>query len=165
MKDQLTTDELSALLGCSAEAVRILARKNVISKVHGRFPTAESVRRAFAYSREAAAGRSGSAAAGVAKARQRVLQLQGDKLAAEAEREAGKWIETESVREALETICRGLRVLMMAVPTRVAGRSPLSREDIALVDAEVRDALTEAAHMSLPQLREIAMTAKELAPP
>src|SRR5271169_1292372 len=150
MKDQLSTDELAALLGVTAETVRTLARRHVIAKVDGRFPTAESVRRAFAHSREAAAGRSGAAPAGVAKARQRVLQLQGDKLEDERARELGKWIEIESVREALEHICRALRVLMMAVPTRVAGRSALSREDVELVRDEVREALTEVAGMSLP---------------
>ena len=48
MKDEMTTDELAALLGCSAETVRGLTRRHVLAKVGKSYPTAESVRRAMA---------------------------------------------------------------------------------------------------------------------
>jgi phage terminase Nu1 subunit (DNA packaging protein) len=167
MKNEMGAQELGNLIGITASRTRELTRQGVLVRdgSDGKtYNVARNVKAAFAHLRAGAAGRSGAAAAGVAKARQRVLQLQGDKLADERARELGKLVETEVVREGLECICRALQSLMMAVPTRLAGRSPLSREDIELVRDEIREALTEAASMSLPQLREIAMAAKELAP-
>jgi phage terminase Nu1 subunit (DNA packaging protein) len=101
-----------------------------------------------------------------AAARARVATIRGDRMQFEFDRERGRMVDAEEFGEAMTTVCRGLRVHFMQVPTRVSGRAPhLSREDIGLVDDEVRNALLEVSEMSLAQVRAIAAPgARELAP-
>jgi phage terminase Nu1 subunit (DNA packaging protein) len=163
MKDEMSTDELAALFGCSAEAVRGLTRRHVLAKVGKSYPVAESVRRGMAHFREGAAARGGKSADGVAAQRARVLRLQGDRIERESAKEAGKLLDAAQVEEGMRVICTALRMLMMRVPGRIAGKSlALSRHDIGLIDEEVRDALNEVAESNVSDLEEVANGAKEL---
>ncbi len=163
MKDEMSTDELAALLGCSAEKVRELTRRHVLAKVGRSYPVAESVRRAMAHLRAGAAARSGPASAGVALQRARKLKLEADMLERESQISSGAVVAVADVEANMTMMCRALRTMMLSVAGRVAGRAVhFTRDDITLVDDEVRAALLEASEMDMPKLRALA-NARELA--
>jgi phage terminase Nu1 subunit (DNA packaging protein) len=165
--ETVSASELASLLLVSRKTVAEWAALGVVVRIgHGRYDLRESVRGFAKHMHERDRGGDVAAVASVAQERARVLRLQGDRIEREAAKEAGKLVDADAFGEAMTITCRGLRIHMMLIPQRVGGRAPhLSRQDIGLIDAEVRDALTEVSTMSLGQLREIAQGAKELAPP
>jgi len=159
----MSADELSAVFGVSPQTVRDLARRGVIARAGKTFPVAESFRRYAAHLRAGAAARAGPGSGELAKQRARKARLEADQLEREASVSSGAMVPVADYEESMTAICRGLRVLMMSVPSRLSGRAPhLDRADIELVDDAIRDALTEASQMDLPRLRKVC-DAKALA--
>ena len=161
----MSTDELSALFGCSAETIRSMTRRHVLAKVGRGYPVAESTRRMMEHLRAMAAARGGKGADSVAANRARVLRLTGDKIEREAQQASGELVPADDFREIMEVVCRGLKTLFLQLPTRVGGAAPhLGRDDIELIAVEARAALTQVSELSLLQLKEIAEGVRELAP-
>ncbi len=153
MKDQLTTDELSVLLGVSAQTIRELARRGVIAKSAGRtFPTEETVRRYLAHLRGVAHERGGEAAiAAGAAARARLATIRADReeFALEVERE--QWLDLDDVIANWDSALRTLRAGVLTIPTRVASRVPgLTRDMVYEMDQEIREILTELGRNGYP---------------
>jgi phage terminase Nu1 subunit (DNA packaging protein) len=84
------------------------------------------------------------ALAEASKQRARLAAAQADLNELKAARLRGELIEADAVQQEWSSILRGLRAGMLAVPSRVAARLPhLSRSDVAEIDAEIMQVLSE----------------------
>src|SRR5271165_646212 len=130
----MSTDELSVLLGVSAQSIRELARRGVIAKSGRTFPTEEAVRRYTAHLRGVAHERGGeSVIAGGAAARARLATIKGDRAQFELERERGRWMPTDEFVGKLKEYTTWLRNEVMRIPTRMVG---VDRSVMIQVDEE-----------------------------
>jgi phage terminase Nu1 subunit (DNA packaging protein) len=166
--DPVSTRDLAQLLGVSSKTIALWAQTGVVARTaHGKFDLERSVQGFARHMRSLVGAKGGeTAATAVAVERAALLHAQRMRIEREAAKEGGQLINAAEFQEAMTVTCRGLRVHLMSIPQRVAGRAPhLGRADVALVDAEIREALTEVSTMSLGQLRELALGIKELAPP
>ena len=145
MKDEMSTDELAALLGCSAETVRGLTRRHVLTKVGKSYPTAESVRRAMANLRAASSAAGRPVAAGVATERAGLLAVQRKRAEFEFAKERERWISEAVHKAELALLVRIVRAGLLALPNRLAGRAGLDRVTASIVEDEVHTLMAELA--------------------
>jgi terminase small subunit / prophage DNA-packing protein len=144
----MTTSDLSDLFGLSQRAVRDLSARGIITPVRrGRFELAASVRGYVEHLRSVASGRGGEVA---------VLELSAERAKLAHEQTIGhqlknaalrrELVEADQVRSEWATLLRTIRAGMLAVPSRCQQRlAHLTAADVAVIDREVRDALTETA--------------------
>jgi phage terminase Nu1 subunit (DNA packaging protein) len=165
--DPVSTRDLAQLLGVTSKTIALWAKTGVVVRTaHGKFDLGLSVQGFARHMRSLVGAKGGeTAATAVAVERAALLHAQRMRIEREAAKEGGQLINAAEFQEAMTVTCRGLRVHLMSIPQRISGRAPhLDRQDIGLIDDEVRAALTEVSEMSLGQLREVALGAKELAP-
>ncbi|MCF3935020.1 hypothetical protein L1787_16570 [Acuticoccus sp. M5D2P5] len=141
--------ELGRWLGVSDRMVRELAERGIIERnARGRYQLEPCVKAYCEHIRGIAAGRS-------AGADQKLNLTEERALLAREQREAQAIKNLVARKEALpreevlsrwSTILRNVSARMRAVPSRVRAQRPhLTREDVDLIDEEIRLALTEAA--------------------
>jgi phage terminase Nu1 subunit (DNA packaging protein) len=144
MDDELISGPaLAHRLGLTPTTVSKLGGDGILVRVdRGQYKLWASVAGYVSHLRTFATGRDTPAA----KARTRILRLQGDKLEDERRRSSLDWITKDTAIEAMSLLCLRLRTSMMTLPLRVAGRLPhLGREGMVEVDIAVRGVLAEAA--------------------
>lgn len=141
----VTTDELASLLGIAPRTVRELAARRLLVKAgRGRYHLAASIGAYCAHLREQAAGRAGDAQAGLTAERARQAKEQADNLALRNAALRRDLVSVSEVTSEWSGILRRLRARILAVPARVNQRLPfLKQHDVAEIDAELREALTE----------------------
>ncbi|MBS7545731.1 hypothetical protein KHC19_21765 [Ancylobacter oerskovii] len=148
MGEPVTADELAGLLGIAPRTVRELAGRGLVVKAgRGRYDVAASLSGYCAHLREQAAGRAGDAQAGLTNERARQAREAADNLALRNATLRGEMVAAKDVAAEWSGILRRLRSRILAVPSRVNQRLPfLKPHDVAEVDAELREALTELGH-------------------
>ena len=137
---EVSAQELAEMLGITAKSVAGLAVKNeAVRARRSRYWRNASTQAYCASLRTAAAGRGSPAA----EARARLITVQ----AAAAEREEllalGKALPTDAVEARWTANWREARAVLMSIPTRLAQRTHLSRQDLDEFEAELRDRLEE----------------------
>ena len=142
MKDEVGTDELADLLGCSAETIRGLTRKHVLAKVGRTYPVAESVRRAMANLRSTAGAAGRPVASDVAEQRARKLRLECDAIERQEMEACGKLIPADDMVRDLTTRFRQFRDGMLQFPATIAW---LDRETHYRLVEKIRELLTDFA--------------------
>lgn len=141
-------DELARLFGIGDRHLRALADEgHVVKTGRATYERDASITRYVTHLRNVAAGRGGDEhVATLTAERARLAREQADNWArrnAAADREL---LPAAQVERRWQEILAGIRSRLLTVPSRVRQRAPhLSATDVATVDREVRDALTEAA--------------------
>lgn len=108
------------------------------------------------------AGRSatGSARTRLSDERERLVREQADAVALKNAQSRGELVPSAEVEREWANVLRDVRAAMLAVPSRVQSRiGHLTIADVAAIDREVRDALTEMAQPDAkpkPELPEIS---------
>lgn len=147
--EAITTAALAELLGISERALRQHAANGVLVQVgRGRFDRDASVRTYCEHLREMAAGRGGAAAVETLSAeRARLAKEQADQYALKNAGLRGELLDAKECERKWTDACRCIRSAMLAIPSRVRQQLPhLTRTDAALIDDEIRRALTELAN-------------------
>lgn len=148
-----TAERLGQLLGLSAESVRDLCRRKiVVRRAPGKYDLAASIAAYCRHLREVASGRGGvDAVTGLATERAKLAALQAEAHALRNAQLRGELVPLADAEREWSATLRGVRSAMLAVPSRVRQRlGNLSAADAAVVEDEVRRALTEAAHDASP---------------
>lgn len=146
MKDAIVTAaELAELVGISTRTVHDLLKRGIVIRKGRGYVLKASVRNYTKHLRDLATGRGGDSAIASATI-ERGLLLREQRIAKQRENEiaATKLLDAGDVETRWSSILRTVRAGMLAVPTRVAQRSPhLSVRDVSEIDREVRNVLTE----------------------
>ena len=150
MKNEMSTDELAALFGCSAETIRGLTRRHVLAKVGKTYPVAESVRRGMANLRSTASAAGRPMASGVAEQRARKLKLECDKFEREEAVECGKLIPAADMVRDLSARFRQFRDAALQFPSTLPW---LDREAHNRLLEAIRGWLTDFADGKFDYLR------------
>jgi phage terminase Nu1 subunit (DNA packaging protein) len=141
--DEVDASELAVLLGITPTAVRDAARRGVIERTGRAFALRASVQRYCAHLRKLVVER-GEGPAAVARAR--LLSEQAEHAALKNARLRGALLDAEAVQNGWSAILVTVRGRMLAVPSRIQQVAPhLTASDVAVIDAEVRAALTGLA--------------------
>jgi phage terminase Nu1 subunit (DNA packaging protein) len=138
-----TAAELADLLGLSMEDVPKLAGSGtaVRDKASGGYNLPRSCKNYFENTRTLATGREGT----LVTERRRLLKSQGDLAETRSKIDDGALVETAVVLDRWSTRLRGVRSLVMAIPSRASARiSHLTKKDVNEIDDIVRDRLTIA---------------------
>jgi phage terminase Nu1 subunit (DNA packaging protein) len=141
--------DLAGLLGVGESTIRALAGEGRLVKLaRGRFDRDASVRRYCEHLRAVAAGRGGpSGVESLTAERARLAREQADGHALKNAVSRGELLPAERVTATWRATLADVRARMLAVPSRVGARlGHLTRDDVAAIEAEVRDALREAAN-------------------
>lgn len=139
----VTAGELAGWLGLTPNRVSALARDGVIPRTaQKRFPLRLAVK---AYCEHARAGATGRRAdSELAAEKLRLAKANADKLELANSKARGEMIAAIEIEKAWAGILRDVRAALLALPSRAAGKlGHLTPHDIAALDAEVRDVLTE----------------------
>ncbi|MET4684890.1 hypothetical protein [Brevundimonas faecalis] len=138
--------DLAAFLGITARRISQLVEDGVVKSVgRGRdaFNVADATRTYCAFLSDKARGRLGE---GDPLKEQKIRQASeaADRLAMQNARDRGELVSAAAVEAEWGATLRGVRAAMLAVPARVHSRVPtLTAHDLAELDREIRDALTE----------------------
>jgi phage terminase Nu1 subunit (DNA packaging protein) len=141
----VTAAVLAELVGVSIRTIRDLSKRGIVVRKGPGFARNASVKHYCAHLRDLATGRGGDSAIASTTV-ERGLLLREQRIAKQRENEiaVGKLLDADEVEAKWSTILRTVRAGMLAVPTRVAQRSPhLSVRDVSEIDKEVRAVLTE----------------------
>jgi phage terminase Nu1 subunit (DNA packaging protein) len=143
--DVVSAEDLAAWLGVSTRVVRDLAQRGIITKAgKGNYPLRDGIKAYCTHIREQGAGRAGSNT--LTAERLRAVREQADKLALQNAATRGEMLSARTVESTWATTLHGVRAAMLAIPSRIQTRlSSLTAQDVAVIDREIRDALTEAA--------------------
>lgn len=142
--------DMGELLGLSMTAIDRLAEEGKIVRLRpGVFDLVESVRTYCAHLRNIAAGRSGNEEDDLNLTEQRAKLARAQTEAQEFKNAIarGEYVKADDVELTWTDFLRDLRSQIMAVPSRVRQIIPgLTATDAALIDRELRDALTGVAN-------------------
>jgi terminase small subunit / prophage DNA-packing protein len=141
----ITAIDLAALIGVSTATIRELNQRRIVVRQGRGYLRNASVKSYCAHLRTLATGRGGEPAIASATV-ERGLLLREQRIAKQRENElaAGKLLDADAVEARWGGILRIVRAGMLAVPTRVAQRSPhLNVRDVSEIDLEVRSVLSE----------------------
>jgi phage terminase Nu1 subunit (DNA packaging protein) len=143
--DDVTAAELGAWIALSEQAVRDLTRRGIVVRSgRGRYALRASIQAYCQHQRKAVTGRGAEAAAATARDRGRLARAQADLAEAKAQSVRGELVEASAVEAEWSGVLRTVRAGCFAIPSRAAQRLPhLTTHAVALIDAEVRAALTE----------------------
>ncbi len=145
--DSVTVDVLAAWLGVTDRTVRDLAARGVVVKAgRGAYRLEASIRAYCGHLREIAAARGEHApGVGLASERAREARERADNLALRNQQLRRELVPAADVERAWIETLRLVRSRMLAIPSRAQQHLPhLTAHDVATIDREVRDALTEA---------------------
>ena len=143
--------ELGAWVGLSDRSVRQLAERGIIVKTsRGKYELGSCILKYCEHLREMAAGRAAEDDS-INLTTERALlareQREGHSLKNAAAK--GELLQRQAVIGRWASILRGVSARMRAVPSRVLHARPhFTVEDVAAIDREIREALTEAAEAS-----------------
>ena len=143
---------LAEMLGISERAIRSLAERGIVQRTpDSLYPFAESIRAYCHHLREAAAGRGGQGAGSKLTAeREREVRERADHLALRNAQARGEMLPAVDVERRWSIIIRVVRSRMLSVPSRVRqSLGHLTAHDVAVIDREIRAALTELGHDDL----------------
>lgn len=140
--------ELARLLDLSAKTVAHLAmRGDVVRTSRGAYRREASIVGYIRSLRAAASGRSSP----TTEAKAELLRLQVSAAARKDALEAGELVRAADVTAWWSDICTRFRNRMLSVPMRAGAHLPqLGPADIALIDREIREALTEISEPAPP---------------
>ncbi len=138
---EVTAEQLAQVLASSAFNVRQLAVNGVIRKTGpGRYPLFASVRAYCEHLRALATGRGeGTPAA----ERKRLASAQADLAELKVRRLSGELLSAADVKSEWISVIRATRARLLGVSSRIGAH--LTAHDVAVIDAEIREALTELA--------------------
>jgi phage terminase Nu1 subunit (DNA packaging protein) len=144
--DQMTVGlgELGRICAMSPQTARDYSRTGVfVQSGKGRYPVIRCVGAYIKIIRERAAGREGArdpSRSALAKAQAQVAMAKAGVL-------SGRLVDVKEMEAETVAEWRKLRGLILAIPTRVADQAVgMKRSDLALIEREVRDTLTEMAN-------------------
>ena len=144
-----TVVEIAALMGVSTKTVYEQVQKgNIIQSERGLFDIQASLPKYCQYLRDLAKGRGGEEgiATSASFERGRLAKAQATKVELLNATTRGELVPAADVQRKWSDILRNVRGRILAAPSRIGARAPhLSREDIQIVDSELREALTELA--------------------
>ncbi|MBD2842241.1 terminase small subunit [Erythrobacter rubeus] len=143
-------DELAEWLGLSSRQIyRHETEGHVVKLGKNRFDLQASVRTYCEWLRDQAHyGRpaTGTAKSALAEENLRLKREQADAVALKNAQARGELVPAENVEREWSGVLRTVRAAMLSIPARVQARlAHLSADDVAVIDREVRDALTETA--------------------
>lgn len=142
----VTAAHLGGVVGITDRAVRALATKGVVPRLpDGRYPIRASIRAYCTWMREAAAGRGQMGPkSSLTAERLRLVREQADRAELQNRALRGELVPAAEVEAEWAAIATALRARLLAMPARVHQRLPhLTVAEVAALDREVRDALTE----------------------
>jgi terminase small subunit / prophage DNA-packing protein len=144
--NEVTAKELADLLGLEEPTIRQLYGQGLLVRIrHGVYDRRLSVR-AYCENIRAQAARwgSGARAADLTAERARETRERADNLALRNAQLRGEMVSVADVERQWADTLRGLRSRLLALPSRLQQRlGRLSPHDVATIDRELRDALTE----------------------
>ena len=138
---EVTAEQLAQVLACSAFNVRQLAVNGVIRKTApGRYPLFASIRSYCEHMRALATGRGeGTPAA----EKRRFAKAQADMMELKMKRLSGELLSAADVKSEWISVMSQTRARLLAVSSRIGAH--LTAHDLAVVDAEIREALSALA--------------------
>jgi phage terminase Nu1 subunit (DNA packaging protein) len=138
----ITAAELGKLLGLTPQSVIHYGNADIVIRVgRGQYDRDASVLRYCAHLRASASGR----ATPVAGDRARLERAKADAAEFKLAKDKARYLPAEEVREEWAAICRSIRAVMLAVPSRIAARYVLDRDVVADIGAEIREGLIHLA--------------------
>lgn len=149
MVEKIAGRALAQLIGVHERTIRDLADTGHVVKLgKATYDRDASIRAYCAHLRETAAGRGGAVGVATLTAeRARLAREQADAAALKNAAARGDAIPASEVKAKWVAILTAIRSRMLAVPSRVRMRAPhLTRDEVEIIDAELRDALEEVAH-------------------
>lgn len=140
----MTAVELGEWLGLTPNRVHALGRDGVLPRVDGtRYQLRAAIVAYCEHARSLAKGKQVDSE--LAAEKLRLAREQADKIALANGRARGEMILTAEVSAAWLEVAAELRMAVLAVPSRVAGRCGLDRRTAAALDDEIRLALGAVA--------------------
>lgn len=142
----VSLDELAGALGINSRNLNSLVKRGILVRAkRGAYPLGASIRAYCAHLRETAAGREHvNVGSGLAAQRERVASEQADKLAMANAAARRDLLPAKEVEAMWGDVLRMIRARLLAMPGRVQQRlGHLSAHDVATIDREIRDTLTE----------------------
>lgn len=141
--ETVTRVELARRLGLSTRTIGDHAAKGRLVKRGDRYLLWPSIQRLFAYQAEALAGRAGEGQEG----RARLVMAKAKKAELELAEMEGRLVDAEETAQAWYGLAVQARNGILYVPKRLPMLLPhLTRADIAVIDRELREALTKLAN-------------------
>ncbi len=142
----VTAATVAACLGISVRMVNSLAGDVLVRAGPNAYELERSVRGYVEELRRTARGRGDAAtSAQAATERAKLIKAQAEWQELKNARQRGSVLDAEAVEREWAGILAGVRARMLAVASRLAQRLPhLTPHDVASIDGEVRDALSEA---------------------
>lgn len=144
--EAVTLDELAGVLGVNSRNLKTLVSRGVLIRAkRGAYPLASSIRRYCAHLREEAAGRDHvKAGSGLAIQRERETRARAGALELKNAAARGEMLPAGQVEAMWSDVLRTIRARVLALPSRLQQRlGHLTPHDVATIDRELRDALTE----------------------
>lgn len=144
----VTLEELSGVLGVDLSKLKPLVSRGVLTRAkRGAYPLGESIRAYCTHLRETAAGRAHiNVGSGLAVERERETRAKADIAEMKAASQRRELLPAKEVEAMWSDVLRMIRSRLLAMPGRVQQRlGHLSAHDVAAIDREVRDTLTEMA--------------------
>jgi phage terminase Nu1 subunit (DNA packaging protein) len=140
----VTSVQLARILRMSVSRVEALAAQGTFVRFKtGQFLLAASVGPYVEKLRTVASGRETP----VSKSKERLAEAQAAIAEHKQQMLRGEFIPVAEHERRLTDVCRYLRGGILALPSRIAGHLPhMTKSEVALMDAEVRDVLSQLAH-------------------
>lgn len=141
--------DLCGLLGVSPAALTDFHQRGLAVKLgHDAYDLGATVQAYTAHLRGIAAARGGEDhVLALTTERARLAKEQADAMALKNAEKRGELVSAASVASGWSDTLRGVRARLMALPSRLRASLPhLSAADVALIDREIRNTLTELAN-------------------
>lgn len=137
-------DTLGEILGLSNRSITDLAGRGLVVRIkRGRFDVRASIRAYVDHLRELAAGR-GADSTSLTEQRTRQVSAQAELAELKAAKLRGELLPAAEVEREWASILRTVRAELLALPSRIQQRlGHLTAADVAAIDREIRDVLTE----------------------
>ena len=161
----VTAAHLGDLVGITDRQVRTLGTEGIVPRLpNGTYPLRASIRAYCARMREAAAGRGQMGPkSSLTAQRLRLVREQADRAELQNRALRGELVPAADVEAEWAAVATALRARLLALPARVHQRLPhLTAAEVAALDREVRDALTElgggtpTVDMPIPEPESVA---------
>lgn len=146
----VTVDELATLFGIAPRTVRSLAERGIVVKAgRGSYDLVASVPRYCESLREAASGRGGEASvSALSSERARLAREQADAAALKNAASRRELVSATEVERVWSATLRQVQSRLLAVPNRVSQRTNINAHGIAVVEDEIKVALSDLASSS-----------------
>lgn len=142
--ETLTAAELGEWIGLTANRVHALGRDGVLPRTAEKtFPLQASIAAYCDHARSLAKGKAADKA--LAEEKIRLAREQADKIALQNAAARGELLDSREVANEWRAVVTDLRAAVLAVPSRVASRMGLGREETTALDAEIREAMEAIA--------------------